>query len=334
MDYWNLGWLVVMLGLAVVGPVIALVVSVRGLGVDTLSEKQRRAGEKELRAAGIVREGEEWEARDLDELMLNMRRYDQWKSIGVAATILVTGGAGTVALIATADGWVNSIVYLTPTLGILGGSVVLGVSVGYVLSDRSFAFRTGILPPPGMLAIFSGVNGVARRPWLLRVLEVGLVMAVSICALLYTLGKGGPLEDTTARLMVARHIWLIWCIPVAVCVTVAAREVLLWWEKRRPPLLLTEQPELAGRADLYRRREVYKSVVSDWTVFFSIPWLSMSHLMTFEGLVDFSIQFPLSLAAFGAWIVSILAYGLTDTRRKRQARSMGDAGLHGGGGMV
>ncbi len=44
MDYWNLVWLVLMLGGGVVAPAIWLVVAVRGLGADRLSEKQRQAG--------------------------------------------------------------------------------------------------------------------------------------------------------------------------------------------------------------------------------------------------------------------------------------------------
>lgn len=60
MDYWYLALLIIAFGLAMtVVPVIMLIVGVGRLGADTLSERQRRAGEKELREAGIVRAGEE-----------------------------------------------------------------------------------------------------------------------------------------------------------------------------------------------------------------------------------------------------------------------------------
>lgn len=330
MEYWNLVWLVVMLGFAVGVPVIMLVVAARGLGADTLSEKQRRAGEKVLREAGIVRAGEAWEARDLDELMLNMRQHDQYQLVGAALTILLTSGAGVVALITAADGWVNSSVYLTTALGILNGSVVLGVSVGYVASDRSFAARAGELPVPQRDAIFSGAGEALRRTWWLRWLDVGLVVAVSICTLLYTLGKGGPLEDTTVRPAVARHPWLIWCIPVAACVIVAAREILVWWERRRPPLLLTEQPELAGRADLYRRREVWSKVYE----LTPVSMLVFVQLVAFSSQALFSIEFPLLIVALGSVAVGAFAEMRAESRRTRQGQRAGDAGLDGGGGAV
>ncbi len=108
MHYWNLLWLVLLLGITVVAPIITLAVAVRGLGTGTLSEKQRQAGEKELREGGIVRDGETWEARDLDELLLSMRRYDLWKSMGMSITMLLTGGVGMVALVVMAGGLVSS----------------------------------------------------------------------------------------------------------------------------------------------------------------------------------------------------------------------------------
>ncbi|MGZ3599257.1 MAG: hypothetical protein ACXWQ5_06040, partial [Ktedonobacterales bacterium] len=69
MDFWNVVWLVAILGLVVVFPAISLIIDTRGLGTNALSEEQRRAREKELREAGILREGEAWEPRDLDALM-------------------------------------------------------------------------------------------------------------------------------------------------------------------------------------------------------------------------------------------------------------------------
>lgn len=336
MDYWNVVWLVAMLGLAVVAPVIALVVAVRGLGVNALSEKQRRAGEEALRKAGIVRESEAWEARDLNELLLNMRRYDQWKSIGINGTILLTGGVGMIALIWAAGGMVNLLAYTTPAWGIWIGSLALGVSVGYVASDRRFAARADALAAPRVHVegIFSGPDGAWHRPWWVLVLDAGLIAGVIVCTLLYALGRGDRLDDATTNFTVAHHPWLIWCVPVALCVNLATRELLMWWERQRSPLRLTERPELAGRADLHRRREAYKALFSDWTVLFSIPWLSMSYLMAFDGLAGFSIQFPLALAAFGAWGAGIIAHGLVESRRKRQARIAGDAGLRGGSGAV
>lgn len=262
--------------------------------------------------------------------MLNLRRHEQYQFGGVALTFLLTGGTGTVALIAAAGGLVKSVVYLTPALGIWIGSVVLGVCVGYIMSDRSFAAHAGILPTPQPEAIFSDVGSIVRRVWWLRWLDVGLVVAVSSCALLYTLGKGGPLEDTSARLPIARYPWLIWCIPAAVCVVVATREVLVWWETHCPPLLLTEQPELAGRADMYRRREVCSKVYMSTP----IPLLVIVQLMVFSSWALISFEFPLLIVALGAMIVDAFARMLANSHATRQARSTGDAGLHGGGGVA
>lgn len=334
MDFWNLAWLVLMLGGAVVGPAIWLVVEVRGLGADRLSEKQRRTGEEELRKAGIVRDGEEWEAHDLDELLLNMRRYEQWRSIGANAPILLTGGVGMVALVVMAGGMVSSSVYTTLALAILWSTITLGACVGYITSDRRFAARAGALAAPHADAIFTGQDGVTRRPQWFGVIDLGLIIGVSFCTLLYAVGRGGTLENATTHAVIAHHPWLIWYIPVALCVMLTARELLVWWELRRPPLRLTEQVELAERTDLHRRREAYKSLVSDWTVFFSIPLLSMFYLMTFEGLVDSSIHLLLYLAAFVAWITEGGVYGMADTRRKRLARRASDVGLRGEGRVV
>ncbi len=330
MDYWNLVWLVLMLGGGVVAPAIWLVVAVRGLGADRLSEKQRQAGGEELRKAGVVRDGESWEARDLDELLLNMRQYDQYKAVGAALTILVTGGIGMVALIRATDGWVNSFAYLVPALGIWAASVALGMSVGYVMSDMSFAAPAGALPMPQAEAIFSGAGAVARRRWWLRVLDIGLVVGVITCALIYALGKGGRLEDTATRLAVAHHPWLIWCVPVALGVIVATQELRVWWEMRRPSLGLTEQPELAGRADLHRRREVCRTVYESEMV----PVPAFVQLMAFSSSALSSIGFALSIVAFGAYVVEEFASTMVDTRRKRQARRASDVGLRGGGGAV
>lgn len=333
MAFWNVVCLVVIFGLALVFPAISLVVSVRGLGSDALNEKQRRAGEQELRKAGIVRAGEEWEEHDLDKLMLNMRRYDQWKSIGVAATILLTGGVGDIALVVIARGSILSSAYAWPAIGFFLGATTLGVSVGYIMSDRRFMTREGTLPAPPADAIFTGADGVFRSPWWLRVIDSGLIVSVIICTLLYAVGMGGPLEDPSARLSVARYPWVIWCIPLALCVIVAAQEFLVRWEIGRPPLRLTGQPELAERADLHRRREACKGVY-DLDAFPPIPWLSLNQLMAFSSSALSSLEFPMMLAAFGVLFVSVCVYGLADTRRKRQARRAAGAGIRGQGGVV
>ncbi len=333
MDYWNLLFLVLLLGFAVVAPVIVLVVAVRGLGSHTLSEKQRRAGEEELRKAGIVREGETWEARDLDELMLNMRRYDQWQRIGIAITVLLTGGVGVVALIAIAGGMVNADVYMTPIGAIWWSSVTLGVSVGYLTTDRRFAARVGELPIPRSEAIFSGAGGVLRRPQWLRVLDVGLIAGVSFVTLLYALGKGGALENAATNLAVARHPWLLWCTPVALCIIVVTRELMVQWEMRRPPLRLTEQAELAGCADLYQRREASKWFYNT-EVCLPVSWLFFFQLDVVDSQTLSPIRFPLFLVALGTWIVNLFVYSRAESRRTRQGQGASDVGLRGGGEVV
>lgn len=302
MDVWNVVWFVLMLGLAVV----VLVVAVRWLGAGTLNEKQRRTEEKKLREASIVRAGETWDARDLDELMLNMRRYAHWQSIGVAVTFLLTGGIGMVALARAAGGLVNSPVYTFPAMGIWAGSLTLGASIGYITSDRRFVDRAGTLPAPRAEAIFTHVTGVLLRPRWLRWLDVAFTMGVSFCTLLYAAGKGGTLLYLTMSPATARHPWLIWCIPVALYIFLAMRELLAWWEGRRPPLRLTEQPELAGRADLYWRREACKWL-SDSPVFRPVPWLSFFQLAAFSSQALSSIEtllLAVALVAALSWNVS------------------------------
>ncbi len=338
MNFWHLLFLVLMLGITVVTPVIALVVAVRGLGSHTLSEKQRQAREKELREAGIVRDGEEWERHDLDELLLNMRRYDQWWIIGSAATLLLAGGVGMGALIAATGGLgllVNSYSYssvcMTDALGIVAGSVMLGTGVGYYTSDRRFAARAGAPPMPHADAIFAGADGAMRRPWWLRALNAGLTVGVSVYTLLYALGKGDTLQDATTQLALSRHPWLIWCVPVALWILLAVQEFLGGWGVRRPPLRLSEQPELAGRADLHRRREAYKEAYKKLNE--SIPFVFL--LAVFQ-LSDFvrhdllTIQSSLLIVAFGALIANAFVSIWAGSRRRQRGLGAGEAGLRGG----
>ena len=333
MDYWNVGLFVFSLGFTVVVPLIRLVVAVRGLGAGTLSEKQRRAGMKELYEAGIVRAGEAWDARDLDEVMLNLRRHEQWKSIGMAVTTLLTGGVGIIALLMVAPGLVNLSVFTVVPPGIWFGSILLGWSVGYFTSDRRFAAHRGAMPESHAGAMFTGPGSIVRRPRWLRWLDIGIIVGVSFCTLLYAIGKGGTPDNATNGAEVARYPWVIWCIPVALWIIVAIQELLVRWEIRRPPLRLAEQPELAGRADLHRRREAYQTILGYGIISF-IPILALSQLSAFGGSVLSWVEFALLVAAFGALMGGMFAYSLANSRRIRQARSTVDAGLHGGSGVV
>ncbi|MGZ6375841.1 MAG: hypothetical protein ACXWPI_14135 [Ktedonobacterales bacterium] len=330
MDFWNVVWLVAILGLVVVFPAISLIIDTRGLGTNALSEEQRRAREKELREAGILREGEAWEPRDLDALMLNMRRYGIRRTMGVAITVLLTGGVGMFVLIVSVGGSIFSFGYIFPSLGIVAGSFALGECAGYIMSDRRFANYGGTLLAPSAEAIFTGAGGIARRSWWLQILDVGLLVGVSVCTLLYALGKGGTLDNPTTRLAITHHPWLIWCIPVALCIVLATKELLAWWEMRRPPLRLTEQPELAGRADMHRRREACKGL-NDST---PVGLLSFLQLIAISSQALFSIEFPLLIVALGALIVGAFARMKAESRTTRQGQRTGDAGIHGGGGAV
>ncbi len=104
----------------------------------------------------------------------------------------------------------------------------------------------------------------------------------------------------------------------------------MWWERRRPPLRLTEQPVLAERADLYRRREAHSEVHHPMPV----PWLVFLQLMAFSSWALISFELPLMVVAIGAMIVEAFAYMLAESRRTRQARAAGGTGLHGEGETV
>ncbi len=252
---------------------------VTSLAHRTLSPGTRRATETKARRLAIIRDDEHVDASTLDELLLNMVLHRGWRFLAGGLFIILTGGVGSVLFVFwLTPSMISSLYIIWPIFALLFVGMSGAWSIGSVVADMRYTDSTGTLPETRAEDLFEGAGAIIRRPRWLLALNCSLVGVICVQAILDSLSTPVPGAEPIARSLILRYPWMIWFIPAALCFIILVQELVIRYERRRPPLRLTGQPDLARRADVYLRREGYKSV---WeSSYLPIPVLAIGQLTT------------------------------------------------------